>query len=388
MQSGVITDESLVQLFRTLSQKRRFGALEMTSGAEKLEVLFHNGRIVGAHRVGEPCWKAVAERLARAGLIGADETEALSKRDPQADEVECVFVEEFGVDKSDYLRAKLSAEMDLLYGMRKLAVGHYNFRSEMFTIDPAACLDVAPGQLLLDYVELDSDLAEFYTVFDRFDSTATRVVRKSDSAPDNLPAGARCVWEQLSPEACLKQICDLSMLSEYELKESLNTLYLKNLVEVVREADQHAPAELSSSWKQSLENLEDPLMSLVDQAAEFLSDFKDEPEVKDSGSDSAIATANDVAQVNQAFKSTNKELNSRKRAKPQSKLFVARFARVFHRAWRAQQTLLEDESLEVLTIVLAMIFLWSLAFVGPDLIQHWFASLANFSSSVSTPVIK
>jgi|GEM_PF-4826511 len=312
MQSGAINSEALTQLFRSLSQKRKFGTLELLQGKEKLEISFQNGKIVRARNADLRPWQPILERLIRAGLAQPELAELATARDPEIKELENFFVKECRVPVEAFKRARRGVELDILYSLRNVSAGSYNFRAEMSAVDESSALNIAPGQLLLDYVELENDLEQFAQVFDRLESTSTTLSRRNGSTPGNLPEAARVVWNSLEAESCLKQICDLTMLSEYELRESLNTLFVKNLLSVNKSASKSvapvkAPAEveegaaLLDAWKHSMDDLEelteeDQLMSaaaqaeapvkgakglgdrsiLVDQAAELLSGLDDE----------------------------------------------------------------------------------------------------------------
>jgi len=193
LNSGVITADGLTQVFRTLSQKRRHGVLEITSASGQVEVFFHAGRIIGASSVDSPLSTLIARRLHSAQKISEDELNDILEQIPEVERLVIILSAKESITKDDFFQAKRACEMDLLYSVRSLEKGFYNFEQQIVETRDEMMLSISPGQLLLDFVELVSGEERFDKAFSGLHSSDVHLYQNringeqfSDGGRDDL----------------------------------------------------------------------------------------------------------------------------------------------------------------------------------------------------------
>ncbi|MCB0346844.1 MAG: DUF4388 domain-containing protein [Bdellovibrionales bacterium] len=323
--SGVLTTESLTQAFRSLSQKRRYGVFEVAGDKGQIEVLFQEGRIVGAVKSEESPMVMICRKLLKGKRLTKEAAKEAVSASSTEDELEAYLVQGGHVSAEDFKLASQSCQMDVLYSLRHTAGnGFYNFSSKMIAVDRDKSISVPPMQFLLDLVELDSEEERFEERFHSLESTNV-VVQASGSSDDELTYEEHLVWTSIEVSDCLKDISDLTLLSEYKLREALLSLFDRNLIQV-KEEEQGSLARMGMStqvddesaapvWtangngKRSLADLyedeldedddlqdeadgEDALSTIIDKAANLLQPSADEAEfeadIEDELDDAAV----------------------------------------------------------------------------------------------------
>lgn len=238
MVTGNFSIDELTGLFRALSQKRKHGLLTVfaTNGAE-LEVLFVSGRIAEVRERGWPNSLMVCDRLISGGVLLPPGVREKASQDGLS--IKALFDElvEAGVVTFDqFMAARRAVCLDMLHSLRFLEDGRYNFEGRLVDFDERLTLKLSPGQLLLDFVEMDANEDKFFDVFgDDFDQTnSTFVIPTGSTAP--LNDAEKCVWDVVGGGEQLRSIVSRTLLSEGELQMSLLSLYEQGLIEV-RKAD-------------------------------------------------------------------------------------------------------------------------------------------------------
>ncbi len=235
--SGVLTTESLTQAFRSLSQKRRYGVFEVAGDNGQIEVLFQEGRIVGAVKTEESPMVMICRKLLKGKRLTKDAAKEAVAASSSEEELEEFLVGNGHVSSEDFKLASQSCQMDVLYSLRHSAgSGFFNFSSKMISVDRDKSISVPPMQFLLDLVELDSEEERFEERFRSLDSTDI-VVQPSGESSEDLTYEEHLVWTSIEVADCLKDISDLTLLSEYKLREALLSLFDRQLIQVQSDAN-------------------------------------------------------------------------------------------------------------------------------------------------------
>jgi len=111
------------------------------------------------------------------------------------------------VPEDDFCSAKQSYEMDILYSLRKAQNGFINFQPQVLDMDSELSLLVAPGQLLLDMVELESEDSVFTHRFGELGSETTILTRVCDVGTEMSKEEA-IVWKCVDAATCLKELSE------------------------------------------------------------------------------------------------------------------------------------------------------------------------------------
>lgn len=283
MLSGVLTQDSLTQALRTLSQKRRHGILEISAMSHQIEIAFQNGKIIETKFAESPLVDAVCDKLMSAEKISPRERDALVEAGLEMQSLYEQLVDAELVTEDEFLRAKHSVEKDILYSLRDADSGFFQFKSKIVTADPKLCMSLSPGQLLLDMMELDASEKRFKEKFGGVDSVDIGVKRLSPSCGDGS-LDERRVWDSVDSVRCIQKIYDFTLLSTFELQEALLALYDKHLIDITHcEAKTNGHVKSANGAREegvqskslrgklvSDEEL-DSIDALIDEAADMLS---------------------------------------------------------------------------------------------------------------------
>lgn len=228
-----VNGESLVNLFRTLSQRRRHGVVSISHGDSHYEVLFHDGKIVGAASGDLPMVHAIMRRLKRAGLYNPVELPDHVEHSPGAEPGQIDVLREAikfirenypAVAIEDFVRAKQAAEIDLLHLLSSIEEASARFDPQGIQIDPAVSISMSPGQLLLDLVDLSEErrrLAHIAEVAEPEDLT----LRKTSAAPPaGLSQAELGIWNAIVEDMTLGELFDRLLISRHAVCERLFSL--------------------------------------------------------------------------------------------------------------------------------------------------------------------
>lgn len=428
MLSGVLTSDSLTQAFRSLSQKRRHGVLDIASPTGQFLIYFYNGKIIGAQTPEHPFVNVVCDKLKGAEAISPDLCETLKSTVQELPELYRVLVGRNIVSLEHFLRAKRAYEMDILYGLRKLQGGVFKFNSKIVDVDDSLALSVAPGQLLLDMVELDAAESRLEKDLKATLTSDVCVVPLGSAGPDLSDEEAE-VWRTLEITHCVREIRDRALLSEYQLTEALLGLLERRLIAPgpTGSAPNHGARALRGNplghmleeqdipdvrpRPSSVENTTlSQFNALIDEAASMLEtgldvlDFSPQqsvagdaevneeqtvycaeddlavnnssvPEAKfpaiGAAKEVTLDKTGDVVTACQVESLTAAEAMS---VEPGHRVSVREF-------WTISSVrLLDDEVLTRVTLLMTLVFLLTLGWVGPRMIDHWFQAVEVFSS--------
>lgn len=299
MYSGVFSADELTRVFRSISQKRRQGVLEIQLGSHSVFISFHNGKIVDAGQLEKPSTLAICERLMLCGKMTSDQRQELLDEGMSIANLCGVLVEKGVCTKEEFLAAKTVFQMDTLYSLRKASRGHYEFTPKMTRNEEEYSLNLAPGQLLLDMMELDSEEGRYAGVIAALSAKDTRIVA-ANQGMGQLSTGEEALYSVLEESSCLEEICQRTLLTEYQLRAALLALFDKKLLKVekkeerkepsrpiVREAKREPQRERNLEEKAALKRVVDRSVSaeMIDDVAQLLSGLEEEPRDEDTLSD-------------------------------------------------------------------------------------------------------
>ena len=209
METGVINEESLSNILRSISQRKKNGVLEINLAEQQISVLFAKGKVVEIVRAGLTPAEEVVQILKRAGWAPA-----------QAQVPAANYGEAFGALKSMQLpRGPISEDLfrrvvkhrvlDQLYQLDMGAGAYYTFKVQMVESDKDFAPGISSGQILLDLVSLKQDAARFAEAFPAGVSVSCAEdaggLSEEDEVVWNELAGGSLSVEQLSARAMLSR---------------------------------------------------------------------------------------------------------------------------------------------------------------------------------------
>lgn len=422
MLSGVLTSDNLTEAFRSLSQKRRHGVFEVSSEAGQVEILFHNGRIIGARKVEESLPLAICLRLINGKRLKREVAQQLMSRAADIAELKVELVDSGYVSEEDFELAKESCEMDLLYSLRDNSEsGFFKFHSKMVAPNEENSLCVPPTKLLLDLVELDVDEERFKEVFGELDSDTLLACEASVNPEFSLEE--RLIWTCLDVTDSLSEVCKMTLLSEFQLKESLLSMHDRGLISVKRARTGSLSSlgvaciddELGSgNWgvTDEVDNLTlsetDSLSTVIEHAADLL-EGTDDLGLGDSGDTNGFSVGKsqlksaeglepEVESSFEAEQSVEEEIDTDTAGVLLDEDFFdeeleigldrAPESAILSAISETNISLLSESRAREAAMIVVCIGLVVLAVYAPTMIEQWFVALSNFSSVGDFPVIQ
>lgn len=229
MQTGLNNQESVAQILRNVSQRRRHGLLELRFADVAVKVLFVQGKVVEVVMPDQSPVVDAYQRLLEAGHCGEFEQLPTSYA-----HLSKMLTAQTGVDDNTSVtlvrRAVRHAALNRLYSLDLGAPAFTNFDASMVEYEREFAPMISIGQLLLDVVALQADRPRFLTVF------GPNVLISHGENPPSAPSEDEALIHSLVKRA--QPLADLrrrSMLSDFALQDGLLRLHEQNCVQV-REA--------------------------------------------------------------------------------------------------------------------------------------------------------
>lgn len=230
MLSGTLSKEELINALRTLSQKRRSGVLSLVGRGAAVDVLFYSGRIAAVEPKSEPVVPLIVQRLNAAGISipGIPESAAaeislealitgVSSRSPQL--------------KADVLAAKSAVEKDLLLSVWHNPEGFFDFQGRTVSISGELSLNLSPGQLLLDLVEIESNEKAFAAACGEKSPDLLSINRRG-AKPAELSALESTIWEALAQPVSVSRLINRVLIGRAEFFSAFLALRERGLIEI------------------------------------------------------------------------------------------------------------------------------------------------------------
>jgi len=426
-----VAGESLIDIFSSLSQKRRNGVLRITAGRASCDLCFVDGRI--AQIVGKSGEASdVTVRLARAGLLNEKVFQLVQNKGLSIGQLFELLVGKKFVSPAQFGQAKCAHDMDVLHGLGSADDLTFEFAARDIRPDPRFATNVSPGQLLLDYCELQADHDRFRR---QFPNPKAVIARKGAEAKVHCDF-EQAVWDLLDKPRRLEDLF-CGVVSEYDLKEGLLVLFDRGLLSVGGSAEHPAVREDSNGMSAALpEEKQDLWHRIADEAVgaileEFHEDFQEQvadiaadadaaeinapqtngsemvAELSDSGDPDAADASPEPAEITETFDlkmdrpavmPTAAKGSSSSPGKSDStpdvipstlpgvvkRFFHTAASRGIHAAFFETNHLFLEKSMHnriVLVTVLAfLVSLLILSAAGSGLVEGWFRALAEFTS--------
>lgn len=264
-----VNGESLVNLFRTLSQRRRHGIVAISHADSFYEVLFHDGKIVGAAAGNQPIVHSVLSRLKRAGLFVGVELPDHLEHSPGAEpgQIDVVrqaisYIRQTYPAQSidDFIRAKQASEIDLLHMLSSVEEASARFNPQGMQIDQSVSISISPGQLLLDLVDLAEERRRLSQLAGGLNPDDLIVTRVGAATPSGLSAAERALWDCLSEERPLGDLFCRLLISRHAVCERLFALVDRGgaVIEKPKAGSRPPVEQFRSSPRATAENQTDP----------------------------------------------------------------------------------------------------------------------------------
>ena len=223
MLAGALNHENLTDLFRTLSQKRKHGLLSLQSADSSFEITFISGRIAEVRELGWLTSPAIYERLKISGRFVENilEPEELSQMDLPT--LYAKLVESSVVSHNDFMLARTSLSLDMLHSLNYISNGVFQFDARLLEFDDKLSLKLSPGQLLLDFVELETNRQRFDEIMGSLDCQAVGVLLGDDVGTMNYQEEE--LVRAIGDGAPLEEVMSRVLLSENDFRSVLLALY-------------------------------------------------------------------------------------------------------------------------------------------------------------------
>ena len=235
-----VTSDSLVKVFRSLSQKRCSGVLCITSEGSEVHITLQQGRIIGAKNAKDDTAAHIIQRLLNAGCIDIEVLEELTAAELSLLQLYDWLIERGYVTAEQFMRARRGYELDLLHSLREFESGTADIKQQLPDEDEEHSLSVYPAQLLLDIEDLKESEGRFSELFAQAESKPIQV-RRIGEPYDGLSDEELVLLEVVEEGVSPKQMIEASMLSRYHLIESVLSLYDQSLIAIV-DPEQAPPA--------------------------------------------------------------------------------------------------------------------------------------------------
>lgn len=381
MLSGSLTQDSLVGVFRGISQKRRNGTLEISFQGRSLLLSFFQGKIVHVDDPHRPLSAEIGRRLQSAGKLSRERLEALVSSAVTVEALSQEMVSQNLVSSIEFIRAKNACELDFLYSLAELRTGTFHFQQEVVHVNPEDSLNLSSGQFLLDLVDFEMTQKRFVEIFGDLRSQSV-CVSPLEFQIRGTHETENMAWHLLGTARTLKELYDQSLLSEYYLKNLLCSWYDKGFISMASLEDTKTTKEYSGV---DLKGLEATLQSF-------------EPEMPDHAPPPAGFSESEIVQGDTASTSLLEQEsfnispsageleNGREAIKEPYWLEGTAIGAPLKRQGlreclnRASFSLLEEEALQNVTFLVSLAYLVVFVLLAPRLLDNWFHAVSSFSS--------
>lgn len=236
------------EVFDTLSDisnQRRQGLVTVESSSGSFGIHVYAGKIVGVDELSRPVSIMVAAKLKLAGFLSEEEVLALVKQPQTLEELYQRLCEDGDVPEKAYKDAYFSYALDRLYSIRNLIGVQVSYQPKVVNMPEEFGLDLSPGQLVLDIIELDSD-EDFGRVFGGRTESKVTVAR---SSKENSLAGREYEFlEVLDEEHSIRSLYNQALVAELEFSRILTDLHRQGFISVKGSSGEEvtAPSALDS----------------------------------------------------------------------------------------------------------------------------------------------
>lgn len=240
MLTGALSIPALSAAFRSLSHKKRQGVLEITFDDALVQLSFFEGKIVEVTKVDDSELMPICERLVVSNRLNPKLLERLRGNDITVKQLHKYLTDKNQLSHEEFIAAKSAVELDVLHSLVQVNGGYFNFKPKLVKVDKELALSLHPGQLVLDFLEIEHDDERFYSLFGAFESDSQlRVVAGANSA--GLSAHEERIWRAVEAPQTLVELRAKTLLSTFALKQSLLVMYDRESIEVLGEGTTFVP---------------------------------------------------------------------------------------------------------------------------------------------------
>ena len=378
MLEGDFTRHNFFSLIRSLSYKRRQGVLTLEGGSRDMAVFFRNGEIVGVEEEDRPASVVVVAKLRVAGKLDDDTARKFVKNPIPLEDLVEELVDTGIVSEDDFFDAKRAYEMDRLHSLRSFEGGKYIFKPKVVKIDKRFSLDLAPGQLSLDIIELDEDEESFAQTFGGVNDT--KVVLTVEGKPEEKYPRQATLVERIDGTQPLKAIYNAALMCEHELRCLLGSLHEKELISVKN----------PNAGKEEDFNKEELAQHLIEQAAQELEEIElasdgdveeEDLDLREVNHNAEVSSTEEdeerVKKKDQAWRSWAETAQKRKTESLSAGRERSQMS-LHNRLIAMNYRLIEPGAREACGIMVIVAFFASVSVLAPSLIDVWFEALSNF----------
>lgn len=230
MFSGIVNTDSLTQLFRAISQRRRHGFLRLESKTTSMEVYFISGKIVEVRENGWSACPAIYERLRSCKKLNKELKGTSALAEMEASEVYDLLVGQGYVSHEYFMMARAALALDMLHGINAMEGAYFQFTQKLVEFDDRISLKFSPGQILLDFVEFDSNIQRFQEIFGPYAGYRIKIYVREE--PSTLSGVEVELWKAIVEGVELETIINTVLLSENDLRSALVSLHDRGLIQV------------------------------------------------------------------------------------------------------------------------------------------------------------
>ncbi|MBN8548781.1 MAG: DUF4388 domain-containing protein [Deltaproteobacteria bacterium] len=214
MHTGVAHQETLSQVLRNISQRRRQGVLEVRTRSGSVQIHFVQGKIVEMVEVGVHPVHEMGQSFVAAGFMSSEQALGLSS---YRGFVSALRNGPAGPSAEDLVKRAIRHRiLQKLYSLELEAPALHSFDSTMVEYQREFAPSISVGQLLLDVVALESDREKFLELF----NPSVEIARSSADS-QALSEEEGILYALLVEPLSLETLRARSMLSEFALQDAL-----------------------------------------------------------------------------------------------------------------------------------------------------------------------
>lgn len=216
MHTGVSSQESLSQVLRNISQRRRQGVLELHFGDRVVHVHFVQGKIVELAERGSAPAQEIANILVAANLLSPQFAAGINSYQDLLLPLQVGAASAGTTPKELVKRAVRHRILSKLYLLDLDSPALHSFDSTMVEYQRDFAPSISVGQLLLDIVALHSDRSKFLSIFG-----SNMLLSRGEAEPTSLSEEEMLLHSLLAQAQDLDSLRLRSMLSEYAFQDAL-----------------------------------------------------------------------------------------------------------------------------------------------------------------------
>jgi hypothetical protein len=232
MLSGHLTKETLVEVLRNVSQRRRQGTLEIRYSQRAIRILFIQGKIAEVLEQGVNPAQEVLRRLRLAGICPEGFGAQVQDYSGLWSSIEADPVCQNRLTQKEFVEAIKHRVLDKLYELDFAHNGSFEFSSTHFDLDRNFVPSISVGQLLLDFVSLAEDQSRYVQL-----CSGEKQVQATGNEIPGLSLAERKLLDLCATPISPHRLRECSLLSAFTYQEAFLRLHEEGAIRIEAEPE-------------------------------------------------------------------------------------------------------------------------------------------------------